>query len=169
MILAAVNNSCISVSGRSHAKGSLFVNFDPDNGKIELRQVFKPGYSLYGPFHYSEWTDASTGNPFASYSDLIAWIEVNLYSGGDSGASSIGYMKILYVVAAAVAEDEVTAGATIEHEFLDTGSVLKAEVNGTNYYAADLTHNTGSPGDLTLTNPARDFIDGDVLLIIKTP
>jgi hypothetical protein len=165
MILANVNDGCISIGGLPYAKGHLFCIFDEATGKIGFRRVNMPAYDLVGPFHYSDYINQSTGLAFTSFSDVVSWIETFNYPipvGG--GGSTIAFMKHLFVKNSPVAADEVAPGASIAHTFLDGGTVQVVYVNGSFYGEGDFSH---TPGELTLTD--REFMNGDKLLILKNP
>ena len=171
MILATVNDSCFSIGGEPYAKGSLFPVFYPATGKVEFRRNIAPGATLIDPYHYSDYIDASTGNPFASYSAVVAWIEANLFMGiiGGTSGTTLPFMQWIYVVAVPAADDEVAPGHSFLHEFLDTGVLRVMQVGGTMYNPDDFTHTDGvGTGEVEFVEAATNFVAGDVVLLLKT-
>lgn len=171
MILAQVNDSCFSIGGYPYAKGSVIPVYDDvANGKIALRRVEWPSRNLFGSLHYSKYIDGSTGQPFASMSALVGWMEDNFFTMpvGGSGGTTLAFTKHLFVKAVPALDDEVAPGATIEHEFLNTGTLQVLYLNKAMFDTDDFTHTTGTPGSVSLDNEAQ-FYDGDVILLLKNP
>lgn len=167
MILARVNDSCFSVGGVPYRKGHLYPILYVESGKIEFRREIAPGYALIGPFHYSEYIDATTGLPFASFNDVVAWTEANMFFtpiGGGAG-TTLPFMKWLYVKVVPAAEDEVAPGDTISHSFLGSGYLKALYKDGVLYGPDDFVHNSGLE---SVQLNAGAFADGNVLLLLKT-
>lgn len=176
-VLAVGSDSYFLVDGVPYQRGQLLPVFEVqlahDNpsgkdytGYVSFRLASAMRNVFIGDYHYSNYTDAATGNPFASYNDLVTWICANVFAGEISGGgtSGITFTKVFRIVAAPAAPDEKAAGDTFTDAWLVGADVTVMMINGVNYTGVQIDHDdvAGSIG------PAGSFFSiGDTVVIFK--
>ncbi len=166
MILAAGNDSCFLVDGIPYQRGHLIPFLNSTDGTCSFRfaSAYRSEAEGFGTLGYADYTDASTGNPFASFNDLLTWCTAYAFAGiiSAGGSSGLTFSKVFYIVAAPAAEDEKAAGATFQDDWLIDKTVTLMVINNVNYTGANITHDdvTGTIGPT-----AGAFVENDVVVI----
>lgn len=167
LILGVGDSSYFTINGLPYQRGQLIPVYDMASGKVSFRDKEAQRNEKFGSLHYSDYTDASTGNPFATWNDLMTWIAANVFAGTISGSSTTGlaFIKTFYIVAAPVADDEKAAGATFTDAWLDGITPQLMLVNGEPYTGANINYDDATD---TIGITDGNFVVGDVVIILKS-
>jgi len=169
--LSVINDGCFGISSVPYAKSLVLPKFNIADGKLTFFYTPYKDTPLFPQAHYSDITNAATGLPFASMSELIEWVQLNCFvlPAGSTPGSTVALMKVLYVKTVPAADDEVAPGAAIVHEFLDTGTLQKIEIAGTDYYTDSFTHTPGTGTGTVSFDDDTEFVNNDVVFLLKNP
>lgn len=167
LILGVGDSSYFTIDGIPYQRGQLIPVYDVANGKVSFRDQQSMRNDKFSNLLYSDYIDASTGNPFASWSALMTWIAANVFAGTISGSSTTGlaFMRTFYIVAAPAADDEKAAGATFTDPWLDGIVPQVMLVNGEAYTGAFINYDDGTD---TIGIADGNFVVGDVVVILKS-
>lgn len=169
------DDSYFTINGLPYQRGSITPLYEAElvkmndredyTDKVALRRTWATRNDLYGTLLYSDYIDASTGNPFASYNDLIQWIAENVFEGTISagGPSGITFTRQFNIVAGAPASsNEKTEGDTFTDAWLVGKTVTVLMINGVAYTGAQIDHDSVA-GEIGPTGSS--FVAGDVVII----
>lgn len=179
VVLAEGNDSYFIINGVPYQRGSIVPLFEADlleesrnpavdyEGYVSFRREVAFKNNMIGNYHYSSYTNAATGLPFADFNELLAWIGDNCFLGtaGGGGTTGLAYTKTFYIKAVPVAPNEKAPGATFSDAWLDGATPTLMLINNADYTGAQITYNDGTD---SIGPTGSEFVDGDTVVIFKS-
>lgn len=163
------NNGCFLIDGLPYQRGAVLPVFQERNGikrANEVQFIGTDGREITTFCHYSEITNGTTGNPFVSMNDILAYMISYVFLAPISGGASTSgqyYDETYSIVAAAPGAGELLAGASVTIPNSVGKTITRIFIDGVYYDNTQFNHNTAT-GELSLV--AGNFSDGEVLGVV---